>query len=249
MAEAATTPWHKVIAKATIHYGPRTCMSLLSIIAGARIRVRTHPDAPAVTGHTLAVCASAVFLGRTAATVGAALYAVAALAGLPVYRGYRGVHKPTIGYVVGFSACAWLAGSGKAKPLAVFLRCCVGQFATLLIGSVWLIFPGYAETLPEAWALGVRPYLRGALVKALLVSLAAACGEAVPWLTWRAGKWGLGLLAPLLFWRVICSDPVQRWIQWLDETTVADVWAWEPGGIKTDKCYALYFASPCCTSP
>ena len=114
-----------------------------------------------MTGHTLAVCASAVFLGRTAATVGSALYAVAALAGLPVYTGWRrGVHKPTIGYVVGFSACAWLVGSGKNKPLAVFVRCCVGQFATLLIGSTWLIFPGYAETLPAAWTLGVRPVPR-----------------------------------------------------------------------------------------
>ena len=127
------------------------------------------------TGHTLAVCASAVFLGRTAATVGSALYAVAALAGLPVYTGWRrGVHKPTIGYVVGFSACAWLVGSGKNKPLSVFVRCCVGQFATLLIGSTWLIFPGYAETLPAAWTLGVRPYLGGALVKSFLVASAVA---------------------------------------------------------------------------
>ena len=159
------------------------------------------------------------------------LYAVAALAGLPVYTGWRrGVHKPTIGYVVGFSACAWLVGSGKNKPLAVFVRCCVGQFATLLIGSTWLIFPGYAETLPAAWTLGVRPYLGGALVKSFLVASAVALGSLTPWLTWRAGKWGLGVLTPLIFWRIICSAPVQQLIAWIDETTVADVWAWEPGG-------------------
>ena len=157
--------WHKAAAQATIHYGPRVFLTIGSILMGARIRVRPIPDAPAMTGHTLAVCASAVFLGRTAATVGSALYAVAALAGLPVYTGWRrGVHKPTIGYVVGFSACAWLVGSGKNKPLAVFVRCCAGQFATLLIGSTWLIFPGYAETLPAAWTLGVRPYLGLSLI-------------------------------------------------------------------------------------
>ena len=200
----------------------------MAALTNTTCRVTVAPKATVRSTKT----ASKAFLGRTAATVGAALYAVAALAGLPVYRGYRGVHKPTIGYVVGFSACAWLAGSGKAKPLAVFLRCCVGQFATLLIGSVWLIFPGYAETLPEAWTLGVRPYLRGALVKAL-----------------ATGERRLAAVAPLLFWRVICSDPVQRWIQWLDETSVADVWAWEPRGTKTDKCYAMYFSAVCWTSP
>ena len=228
--------WHKAAAQATIHYGPRVFLTVGSILMGARIRVRPIPDAPAMTGHTLAVCASAVFLGRTAATVGSALYAVAALAGLPVYTGWRrGVHKPTIGYVVGFSACAWLVGSGKNKPLAVFVRCCVGQFATLLIGSTWLIFPGYAETLPAAWTLGVRPYLGGALVKSFLVASAVALGSLTPWLTWRAGKWGLGVLTPLIFWRIICSAPVQRLIAWIDETTVADVWAWEPGGGGTKK--------------
>ena len=167
---------------------------------------------------------------------GLRVVAVAALAGLPVYTGWRrGVHKPTIGYVVGFSACAWLVGSGRNKPLAVFVRCCVGQFATLLIGSTWLIFPGYAETLPAAWTLGVRPYLGGALVKAFLVASAVALGSLTPWLTWRAGKWGLGVLTPLIFWRIICSEPVQRLIAWIDETTVADVWAWEPGGGGTKK--------------
>ena len=149
--------WHKAALQHTIHYGPRVFLTVGSILMGARIRVRPLPDAPAMTGHTLAVCASAVFLGRTAAPVGSALYAVAALAGLPVYTGWRrGVRKPTIGYVVGFSACAWLVGSGQNKPLAVFVRCCAGQFATLLIGSTWLIFPGYAETLPAAWTLGVQ---------------------------------------------------------------------------------------------
>ena len=64
--------WHKAAAKATIHYGPRVFLTIGSILMGARIRVRPIPDAPAMTGHTLAVCASAVFLGRTAATVGSA---------------------------------------------------------------------------------------------------------------------------------------------------------------------------------
>ena len=92
-----------------------------------------------------------------------------------------------------------------------------------------------AETLPAAWTLGVRPYLGGALVKAFLVASAVALGSLTPWLTWRAGKWGLGVLTPLIFWRIICSAPVQRLIAWIDETTVADVWAWEPGGgVKKD---------------
>ena len=56
--------WHKAAAKATIHYGPRVFLTIGSILMGARIRVRPIPDAPAMTGHTLAVCASAVFLGR-----------------------------------------------------------------------------------------------------------------------------------------------------------------------------------------
>ena len=89
---------------------------------------------------------------------------------------------------------------------------------------------GYAETLPAAWTLGVRPYLGGALVKSFLVATAVALGSLTPWLTWRTGKWGLGVLTPLIFWRIICSEPVQRLIAWIDETTVAVVWAWEPGG-------------------
>ena len=62
--------WHKAALQHTIHYGPRVFLTVGSILRGARIRVRPLPDAPAMTGHTLAVCASAVFLGRTAATAG-----------------------------------------------------------------------------------------------------------------------------------------------------------------------------------
>ena len=59
--------WHKAAAKATIHYGPRVFLTIGSILMGARIRVRPIPDAPAMTGHTLAVCASAVFLEENGA--------------------------------------------------------------------------------------------------------------------------------------------------------------------------------------
>ena len=122
----------------------------------------------------------------------------------------------------------------------------IGQSATLLIGSTWLIFPGYAETLPAAWTLGVRPYLGGhALVKSFLVAAhprrrsGPLAVSLTPWLTWRAGKWGLVYTGPhaahILAHRSSARQTGAELIARIDGstwTTVADVaaWAWEPGG-------------------
>ena len=230
--KAALMAWHRAAAKATIHYGPRVFLTIGSILMGARIRVRPLPDAPAMTGHTLAVCASAVFLGRTAAAgrLGAICCGGA--------RGPAGLHGLAAGRAQtyhrlrrgGFSACAWLVGRRRNKPLAVFVRCCAGQFATLLIGSVWLIFPGYAETLPAAWALGVRPYLGGALVKSTLVR-----GRRRAWVADAVADVARGEVGPrsphaahVLAHRALGAGAACD--RRIDETTVRGRRAWEPGG-------------------
>ena len=129
-----------------------------------------------ITGQTAAVCLCAVFFGRKAAMLGAILYALLAILGVPVLAGFKsGIHKPSFGYVIGFAAAASIAAPTDAVTSLwhVLARSMLGQLSCLSVGATWLVAVCGTD-VAHAWSEGVKPLLPGLAIKSLVVTAAAA---------------------------------------------------------------------------
>ena len=162
-----------------------TIATAASITFGAGIRFHIPGSAVPITGQTAAVCLCAVFIGRASATLGAMLYALLAILGLPVLAGFSSrVHKPSFGYVIGFAATAYIAAPTDAvpSPWDVLARCALGQLSCLGVGACWLSAVS-GMSIEQSWSDGIRPLLPGLAIKSLFVTAAAAlrssAGDAV----------------------------------------------------------------------
>jgi len=144
------------------------------------------------TLQTLPVLLSGLLLGARFGALSQVAYLGLGLAGLPVFAlpgagpGY--FFGPTGGYLIGFVAASFLAGT-IAPPSAGtgFLRRCLAVLAGIAIthaaGVLWLgmLFP----SLDDAWRAGSLPFLGFDLAKGILAcALAGACGRLAriaPW--------------------------------------------------------------------
>lgn len=132
-----------------------------------------------VTGQTFAVLLGAAALGASRATIGASLYLVLGMIGVPWFTATGGA---SFGYIVGFVAAAAIVGRlarmgndrtvGRTVALMV-----VGNLVIYAFGVTGLaLFLGVG--LIEAIALGAVPFLIGDAIK---LALAAALLPA----TWK----------------------------------------------------------------
>ena len=111
-----------------------------------------------------------------------ALYLGAGFVGLPVFSGgasgFAHLFGPTGGYMVGFAACAGLAGMAvrkkDAKPTwkALLLWGALGQLALYAIGVPRLAMVIDAS-LGKAFSVGMLPFLPGAALKLVAAASAA----------------------------------------------------------------------------
>ncbi len=127
-----------------------------------------------ITGQTLAVLLVGAALGPRRGAAAVLLYLAEGVLGLPVFSGggsgWTYLWGPTGGYLVGFVAAAWVAGSlavrgwdrqGRRAWL-VFL---LAEGALYLPGLAWLsVYVGPQRVL----ALGLYPFVLGDVLKALL---------------------------------------------------------------------------------
>jgi biotin transport system substrate-specific component len=169
-------------------YFPRTAAwlrDLLLIVLGALLVAALAqviiplPFTPVpITGQTLAVLLVAAVLGSKRGLASLSLYSLMGLSGLPVFAGgASGIAYslgPTLGYLVGFIAAAYVIGLLAERGLERSVRTSLVPFlvGTLVIyafGAGWL---AVQSGIGKALTLGVLPFLVGDAIKLLLAALA-----------------------------------------------------------------------------
>lgn len=174
MSRAATPPQGAVLADLL----PRSLAIDIGQVAGfvvlltlsARIIIPLPFTPVPVTAQTLVVLGGAVALGATRATVGAAIYLLAGVGGVPLLAS----GGATLGYVVGFVVAAACVGRIADRRRA---RTVIGVAATMVLGNliVYAIGVPYLAhaaglSLGAAVGAGVVPFLLGDLAKIALAS-------------------------------------------------------------------------------
>lgn len=163
---------------------PRLAWALFLVSAGvtlialsAQVRISIPPSPVPITGSTLGVLLIAAAYGTRLGTATVTAYAVAGIAGLPVFAGassgWAVMQGATGGYIVGFIAAALLVGAlaergWDRRPWLTVAAMVAGNAVIYACGVLWLQhFVGWERV----WALGVRPFLVGDAIK-----IAAAAG-------------------------------------------------------------------------
>jgi biotin transport system substrate-specific component len=138
----------------------------LAIAASAQVAFPLPGTPVPVTGQTFVVLLGAAALGAGRASIGASLYALVGLLGVPWFAVTSGA---SLGYVAGFVAAAWLVGRAARAGLLGTWR---GAAAAMIAGNL-VIYALGATVLAfvlgvgprAALAMGVVPFLLGDLVK------------------------------------------------------------------------------------
>jgi biotin transport system substrate-specific component len=158
---------------ASIHRLVWTALLSALTAVGALISLPVLPPVP-ITLQTLFVPLAGLILGPRGGLLAMSLYLAAGCLGLPVFAGgkagFAALLGPTGGFLLGFLPGAWLAGFGGGLPLKPFwvivFFCLAGSLATLALGATQLA-QVLQISLTKAVALGVVPFLPGAVLKSL----------------------------------------------------------------------------------
>ena len=174
-------------------FGRGLGIDLVLIAAGAALTAIcaqvTIPVGPIpITGQTIAVLFVGMFLGSLRGALSMVVYALAGLAGMPIFSdggsGAERLFGPSGGYIFGYIAAAALVGWIAQRGLdRTFLRSAAstlgGTALVYLVALPWIaVWNGLS--LQETLAIGFFPFLLGAVVKSALVSAAnTACWTSV----------------------------------------------------------------------
>lgn len=149
---------------------------LTALLAQARIPLPFTPVP--LTGQTFAVLLAGAALGSRRGAASMLLYLLFGSMGLPFFAGGQGgwtyLAGPTLGYLLGFIAAAWLTGRLAERGLERSLRTSLlpflaGTLVIYLCGAAWLAL---SLGVQKALLLGVAPFVIGDLLKIALASIA-----------------------------------------------------------------------------
>ena len=121
-----------------------------------------------------------ILLDKKSATISVAIYLLIGFVGLPVFAGFSGgagkLLGPTGGYLIGYLAMSWIAGSvlektEKLKVVALVL----GTIGLYLIGTVWLVVQSKLSFV-SALSVGVIPFVIPDTIK---IIVAVALGNSI----------------------------------------------------------------------
>lgn len=160
------------------HQSRWVLFSLLCILGGSlflaflsQISIRLWFTPIPITMQTLGVMLLAALLGSKKATLSTLLYLFEGAMGFPVFaEGKAGVAAllgPTAGYLFAFVLASWLIGwllekGWKERYILTLCAMTLGTMTIWLGGALWLsLFIG----LPQAFLLGVCPFVIGCLLK------------------------------------------------------------------------------------
>jgi len=135
-----------------------------------------------ITTQVMTVLLSGLFLGSRWALASQTIYILMGIMGLPVFSGFKNgaalLTGPTVGYVIGFIAAAFVTGyiyenwakkdgNSLSHILISFVSCIFGVVLIHLMGFLYLSGYFYAITgaesisdiLIKTWKLGTQPFL------------------------------------------------------------------------------------------
>ncbi|MEC3994258.1 biotin transporter BioY [Actinacidiphila sp. DG2A-62] len=143
----------------------------------AQISVPVPGSPVPVTGQTFAALLVGTALGARRGAASLGLYAVAGVAGLPWFAdGASGWSMPSFGYILGMVVAAAMVGAlarrgGDRTVLRTAGVMVVGSAVTYAVGVPYLAHAAHLSAA-DAIRLGLRPYLLGDALKALLAMAA-----------------------------------------------------------------------------
>lgn len=147
-------------------------MAALTAVGGI-IAIPVGPISPVpITLQTMFVSLAGFILGPRGGAFAMVLYMVAGILGLPVFAGGKAglavFMGPTGGFLLGFVPAAILCGFAKSDPVkpfvVLFLFAAMATALTLLLGTIQLAAV-LKISVYKAMAVGVFPYLPGAIIK------------------------------------------------------------------------------------
>lgn len=153
-------------------------ISALFVAAFAQIRIPLPFTPVPLTGQTFAVLLVGAALGAKRGAASLALYTVMGALGLPFFAGGASglayMSGPTLGYLVGFVAAAYVIGLLAEQGLERSVRTSLvpflaGTLVIYLFGAGWL---AVLLGIEQALTLGILPFLVGDAIKMVLAALA-----------------------------------------------------------------------------
>lgn len=130
-----------------------------------------------LTGQTFAVLLVGAALGAKRGAASLGLYTLEGALGLPFFAGGKsGLSGPTVGYLIGFIAAAYVIGllaeRGLDRSLRTsFIPFLLGTVIIYAFGATWLAI-SLNMTPQAAFANGVLPFLIGDVIKLILAGVA-----------------------------------------------------------------------------
>lgn len=177
-----------LIPTLSTRYFPRTAawlrdlslitLGALFVAALAQVRIQLPFTPVPLTGQTFAVLLAGAALGSKRGAASLALYTLMGALGLPFFAGGASglayMSGPTLGYLAGFVAAAYVVGLLAERGLERSVRTSFVPFlaGTLVIyafGAGWL---AVLFGIEQALRLGVLPFLIGDAIKMALAALA-----------------------------------------------------------------------------
>jgi biotin transport system substrate-specific component len=147
------------------------------LTASAKVSIPL-PPVP-MTLQTLVVLMVGALYGWKLGVATVLAYLAAGALGLPVFAGSTGGLAPLLGatagflfgFVVGAPLVGWFSERGWDRSvLRTFVAMAAGHGVILAMGFIWLAW-GRGLGVDKAWAVGVAPFLVGAVVKNLVGAL------------------------------------------------------------------------------
>lgn len=174
---AALWPLRGVAAADAIRAAVLMATGIVLLALSAKINVPL-PMVP-MTLQTLVVLVIGAAYGWRLGVATVLGYLAVGAVGVPVFAGPIGGLAPlfgaTAGFLFGFVVAAFITGvlgerGWDRSIIHMFLALAIGHVVILAMGLVWLAY-GRQLGLEKAWAVGVGPFLAGAVVKTLLGAL------------------------------------------------------------------------------
>lgn len=141
----------------------------------AQVAIHTPLTPVPFTLQTLAALLVGASLGSVRGLLSLTLYLVTGLVGVPWFAQGSHGYGASFGYVVGFTLAAGIVGAlakrgSDRRVVPTVLLMAAGTAVTYLVGATWLALDLHLSAA-QAWALGVRPFLVGDVLKALVAAL------------------------------------------------------------------------------
>ncbi|MFM8680718.1 MAG: biotin transporter BioY [Alphaproteobacteria bacterium] len=178
MSSPIRAAWLPHLLAGSARHGRAVLRAVLLALAGsvlltlsAKLKVPFHPVP--MTMQTMVVLVLGVAYGSRLGAATVALYLLQGAIGLPVFAdtperglGLAYMAGPTGGYLAGFLAAAWLAGTiGQGGLLRLAAAMLAGHAVIFAFGLAWL---ATAIGLEKAWLVGAAPFLLATLLKSAL---------------------------------------------------------------------------------